>query len=53
MRNVGHKRLWRTRYWNVNFGQNNGENVVEYERVCKEHITRNEEYLSSLGLGNK
>ena len=34
-------------------GQNNGENVVEYERVRKEHITRNEEYLSSLGLGNK
>ena len=34
-------------------GKNNGENVVEYELVCKEHITRNEEYLSSLGLGNK
>ena len=33
--------------------QNNGENVVEYELVRKEHITRNEEYLSSLGLGNK
>ena len=34
-------------------GQNNGENVVEYECVRKENITRNEEYLSSLGLGNK
>ena len=34
-------------------GQNNGENVVEYEFVRKEHITRNKEYMSSLGLGNK
>ena len=34
-------------------GQNNGENVVEYEHVRKEQITRNEEYLSSLGLENK
>ena len=34
-------------------GQNNDENVVEYEHVRKEHIARNEEYLSSLGLGNK
>ena len=34
-------------------GQNNGENVVEYECVRKEHITRNQEYMSSLGLGNK
>ena len=33
--------------------QNNGENVVEYELVCKEQITRNKEYMSSLGLGNK
>ena len=30
-------------------GQNNGEYVVEYELVFKEQITRNEEYLSSLG----
>ena len=33
--------------------QNNDENVVEYECVCKEQITKNEEYFSSLGLGNK
>ena len=34
-------------------GQNNGEHVVEYELVRREHIMRNEEYFSSLGLGNK
>ena len=34
-------------------GQNNDENVVEYEHIRKEQIARNEEYLSSLGLGNK
>ena len=34
-------------------GQNNSENVVEYELVHKEEITRNEEYLSSLGLIDK
>ena len=34
-------------------GQNNGENVAESELVSKEHITRNEEYMASLGLGNK
>ena len=33
--------------------ESNDENVVEYECVCKEHIIRNDEYLSSLGLGNK
>ena len=32
---------------------NKDENVTEYKRVCKDHITRNEEYLSSLGLENK
>ena len=32
---------------------NKDENVTKYERVHKDHITRNEEYLSSLGLGNK
>ena len=34
-------------------GQNNDENVVEYDPARKEQITTNEEYLSSLGLGNK
>ena len=34
-------------------GQNNGENFVEYECVHKKQITRNEECMSSLGLGNK
>ena len=34
-------------------GQNNGENVVEYECVRKAQITRNEEYMPSLGLRNK
>ena len=29
------------------------ENVIEYECVSKYHMTRNEEYLTSLGLGNK
>ena len=29
------------------------ENVTKYERVHKDHITRNEEYLSSIGLVNK
>ena len=33
--------------------QNNDENVVEYESVPKKQITRNEEYMTSLGLGNK
>ena len=33
--------------------ESNDENVVEYECVRKEHITKNEEYMSSLGLGNK
>ena len=28
------------------------ENVTEYKHVHKDHITRNEEYLASLGLGN-
>ena len=32
---------------------NKDENVIEYERVRKGHITRNEEYLPSLGFGNK
>ena len=32
---------------------NKDENVTEYDRVCKYDITRNEEYLSSIGLGNK
>ena len=31
---------------------NKDENVIEYERARKDHITRNEEYLSSLGFGN-
>ena len=34
-------------------GENNDENVLLYERVRKEQITKNEEYLSSLGFGNK
>ena len=29
------------------------ENVTKYECVHKYHITRNEEYFSSLGLENK
>ena len=29
------------------------ENMIEYERVHKERITKNEEYFSSLGLVNK
>ena len=29
------------------------EKVTKYECVHKEHIIRNEEYLSSLGLENK
>ena len=32
---------------------NKDENVPEYECAHKDHITRNEEYLSSLGFGNK
>ena len=32
---------------------NKDENVTEYERFCRDHITRNEEYLLSLGLRNK
>ena len=32
--------------------QSKDENVTEYERACKDRITRNEEYLSSLGFGN-
>jgi hypothetical protein len=31
----------------------NDGNVTEYERFRKEQITKNEEYLSSLGLENK
>ena len=34
-------------------GPSKDENVTKYECVRKDHITRNEEYLSSLGLGNK
>ena len=33
--------------------ENNAENVLSYERACKEQMARNEEYMSSLGLGNK
>jgi len=29
------------------------ENVLLYERVRKEKIAKNEEYMSSLGSGNK
>lgn len=32
---------------------NNDGEVTKYEHVRKEHIIRNEEYLSSLGLENK
>ena len=32
---------------------NKYENVTEYECVHKDHISRNEEHLSSLDLGNK
>ena len=32
---------------------NRDENVTEYERVHKDHISRNAKHLSSLGLGNK
>ena len=32
---------------------NKDENVTEYKHALKDHITRNEEYLSSLGFGNK
>ena len=32
---------------------NKDENVTEYKCARKDHITRNEDYLSSLGLGNK
>ena len=31
----------------------NDKSVTKYECVHKQHITRNEEYLSSLGLENK
>jgi ketosteroid isomerase-like protein len=34
-------------------GERSDENVADYERVRKERITRNEEYMSALGLGNK
>ena len=32
---------------------NKDEKVTKYEHAHKDHITRNEEYLSSLGFGNK
>lgn len=32
---------------------NNDENLIEYECVRKERITKNEEHLSSLVLANK
>ena len=32
---------------------NKDENVTEYEHARKDHITRNEEYFSSLSFGNK
>jgi len=34
-------------------GENNDENIVDYERARKERIAKNQEYLSSLGLANK
>jgi len=34
-------------------GESNDENLVDYERVRKERIAKNEEYLSSLGFANK
>ena len=32
---------------------NKDENVTEYKRARKHHITKNQDYLSSLGFGNK
>jgi hypothetical protein len=34
-------------------GESNDENVAYHESICKEHIAKNEEYMSNLGLGNK
>ena len=34
-------------------GESSDENDSDYERVRKEQITRNEEYMSALGFGNK
>ena len=34
-------------------GENSDLNVVDYERVRKEQIAKNEEYMSSLRLINK
>ena len=34
-------------------GENSDENVVDYDRVRKEWIAKNEQYMSSLGLENK
>ena len=31
---------------------NKDENVTEYKRARKHHITKNQDYLSSLGFGN-
>ena len=45
MKNKGHK--------HKNVESNIDENALLYERVRKEQITKNEEYLSSLGFGNK
>ena len=34
-------------------GKSSDENVADYDCVRKGRITRNEEYVSALGLGNK
>jgi ketosteroid isomerase-like protein len=39
--------------WKRKIGESSDENDVDYEHVRKERIARNEEYISTLGLGNK
>ena len=52
MRNVGHKAM-KNKGVKRKSGESSDENVADYERVRKKQITRNEEYLLTLGLGNK